>query len=91
MQIIRVAASNDNIDLAPFSKVVGAFLSAPTADSSALVFDSLVQAGATDVFSLYAFAKTNSPCMHFPAGQLFKTAISVTLAGSGAVLYLFVE
>ena len=60
MELIRVAASNDDIDLKPFTKVLGAFLVAGVDAATATIFDAATQAG-TDKFTLKAAAASTSP------------------------------
>lgn len=89
--LVRVAADNDNIDLAPGTRIRGAFLVGGTGDSIALVYNSLTVTG-TEVFGLKALLGTTSPYLDFGAsGVLFNVGISVDLTGAAAVLYLVVE
>ena len=91
MELIRVAVSNDDIDLKPFTKVLGAFLVAGSDNATATVYDAATQAG-TDKFTLKALANSTSSYLNFQTpGLPFKTAISVTLAGTSPVLYLLVD
>lgn len=91
MEIIRIAADNDDIDLAAFTKVVGAWLEGGSADSQAKVYDSLTVTG-TEKFSMKALTNTTSPYLNFGCpGVPFKTGISVDVIGAGAVLYLVIE
>lgn len=92
MEIVAVSANNDNIDLAAFTKVVGAFLVAGSDAATAAVFDYLTQSGSTAKFTLKAAAASMSPYLDFgKPGIPFKTAISVTLTGTSPILYLVVE
>lgn len=91
MEIIRIAADDNDLNLAPFTKVVGAWLVGGSDAASALVYDSLTVAG-TAKFSLKAAIDTVSPYLNFGCpGVPFKTGISVDMTGTGAILYLVVE
>lgn len=90
MEIIRIAADNDNIDLAPFTRVVGAWLQAGADAASVKVYDSLTVTG-TEKFSLNAATATCSPYLNFGLpGVPFKTGISVDITGTTPFLYLVV-
>lgn len=89
MELIRIAADDNDVGLAPFTKVFGAYLVGGSGASSALVYDSLTVTG-TDKFSLKAAIDTVSPYLSFDAGVPFREGISVDITGTGAVLYLLV-
>lgn len=88
--LVRVAADNDDIDLAAGTIVEGAFLVGGTGDSIALVYDSATVTG-TEKFGLKALLGTTSPMIEFENGIRFNTAISVDMTGAGAVLYLLIK
>jgi len=91
MELIAIAANNDNIDLAAFTKVIGAFLVAGSDAATASVFDAATQAGTAKI-TLKAAAAGMSPYLAFGCpGIPFRTAISVTLTGTTPVLYLLIE
>jgi hypothetical protein len=90
MELIRVAASNDNIDLVAFTKLHGAILTSGADASSATIFDSIAQSGATSELTLKAGAASTVSAM-FPGGISFQTAISVTLTGTSPELFLLVS
>lgn len=90
MELIRVAASANDIYAHPMARIKGLWLFGGSADSSALIFDAATATG-TDKISINTLAKTTSQQMIFETPVLFETGISVTLAGTGAVLYLMVE
>lgn len=93
MDIKRIAASADAI--AVFRKgtvIVGAYLVGGSGDSSALLFDKAAASGGTDFLSLKALTNTQSPQVTLPGGgKRLNIGLSVTLAGTGAVLYVMVE
>lgn len=89
MELIRVAADDNDLSLAAYTKVYGAFIVAAAADCSALIYDALTVTG-TEKLGVAALAKTTSPMVSFPSGVPFKTGISVDITGAGAVLYLLV-
>lgn len=91
MEIIRIAADNNDIDLPPFQRVVGAWLQAGSDTATIKVYNALTVTG-TEVFSLSAIANTCSPYLAFGSpGVPFKTAISVDITGTSAVFYLVIE
>ena len=91
MEIIRIAADNNDIDLAAFTKVVGAWLQGGSDAASVKVYDSLTVTG-TEKFSLNAATATCSPYLNFGnPGVPFRTGISVDITGTDAILYLVVE
>lgn len=91
MELVRVAASNDNIDLAPGTRVIGFYLTAGADAASATIFDSLAQAGATSKFTIKAAAAATQAVLFGDRGVPFKIAISVTLTGTAPELFILVE
>jgi hypothetical protein len=90
METVRVAADLTASTLAPFTKVVGAYLVGGSVASSALIYDALTVTG-TDKLSLKAAIDTTSPYLNFGAlGITFKTGVTVDITGAGAVLYLVI-
>jgi hypothetical protein len=90
MELIRIAADDNDLSLAAFTRVYGAFIVAAAADVSALIYDALTVTG-TEKFGIAALAKTTSPYLDFgETGTPFRTGISVDITGAGAVLYLLV-
>lgn len=89
MEILRIAASANNIYSHSAIKVLGGFLVAGSDAASALIYDALTAAG-TDKFSIKAVA-TDMNEIIFPQPFILSTGLSVTLTGTGAVLYLFIE
>lgn len=91
MEIIRITADDNDLSLAPFTKVVGAWLEGGSDAATAKVYDSVTVTG-TEKFSLKAAINTTSPYLDFgKPGVPFKTGISVDLTGTGMVLYLVIE
>jgi hypothetical protein len=91
MEIIRVSADNNDIDLAAFTKVLGAWLVGGSDAATADVYDAATVTG-TAKFQLKAAINTCSPYLNFGhPGVPFKTAISVDLTGTGMILFLVVE
>ena len=91
MEIIRIAADVNNVGLAGFTKICGAWLVGGSDAATADVYDALTVTG-TPKFTLKAPANTCSPYIAFGyPGVPFKTAISVDLTGTGMLLFLVVE
>lgn len=90
MQIVRVAADNNDIDLKAYAKVYGLYLMAGSgANAQADVYDAATVTG-TAIVSIAA-VQASSEAFLFPGGVQFKTAISVDMTGAGAVLHLLVD
>lgn len=90
MEILRIAASANNIYAHPGMRILGGWLVGGSGDSSALIYDALTAAGVDKIY-LKALTNTTSPQLVFPTPFMFNLGLSVTLAGTGAVLYLMVE
>ena len=91
MELVRVAASNDNIDLAAFTKLHGAILTSGADAASATIFDSLVQLGAVSKLTIKVGAASTQTVDLGDKGVPFTTAISVTLTGTTPELFLLVS
>jgi len=90
MELIRVAASNDNIDLKAWTKVHAVILTSGSDASSATIFDSVAQSGATSKLTIKSGAAATT-VVDLDNGVPFKTAISVTLTGTTPELFLLVS
>lgn len=91
MYVKRITASDDNIDVQNFASLQLAVLIGGSAASTAILFDGQTQAAGTNVGMLAAVIG-GSCVVPFDCGEFaFKNGCSVTLAGTGAVLYLYFE
>lgn len=89
MELIRIAADNDNIDLSPFTKVHGVYLVGGSDAANIDVYDSLTVTGTAKITLKTPTVTSNSFC--FEEGVLFRTGISVDIGGTAAVAYLLVS
>lgn len=90
MELVRIAADNDNIDLAPFTKVLGLYLVGGSDAAQIDIHDALTVTGDPKI-SLKTPTVTSSQ-FNFPhPGIVFKTGISVNITGTAAVAYLLVQ
>ena len=89
MESLRIAASANNVYAHPGARVLGAILVGGSDASSALIYDALTAAG-TDRMSIKSVAN-DCRQIGFKTPLVFNTGISITLAGTGAVLYLLIE
>lgn len=90
MELLRVAASGNALSGRTMTRVLGGFLVGGSDASSALIYDAATATGNAK-FSLKAVANDMSSDVTFPTPLIFNTDISVTLAGTGAILYLMIE
>lgn len=89
MIVKKITASNDDIDVSDFSSLKKAVLNGGSANSTAIIFDGRTQSGGIDVLKLSAIIADTAD-VDFEDGELpLKNGCSVTLAGTGAVLYLY--
>ena len=94
--MLRISASASAITgvTTGATRIAKAWLVGGSAASTALVYDAATQSG-TDVLGLAAPIGTTSPQVELDSdadcgGLLLKNGLSVTLTGTGAVLYLIV-
>lgn len=89
MDIIRVAASADGIKTIDFTNIRGFQLVGGSDAASASIFDAETQAG-TAKLTIKSPANDQRSEM-FGASIPFKNGLSVTLTGTGPVLYIFTD
>lgn len=90
MELIRIAADNNDIDLAKFTKVHGLYLTGGSDASKIDVYESATVTGNAKI-TLKTAAETSNHFNFGEEGVLFRDLISVDIGGTGAVAYILVS
>ena len=90
MELIRIAADNNDIDRAAFSKILGVYLTAGSDAASIDIHDALTVTGSPKI-SIKAATATSAQFNFQTPGVVFRTGVSVNITGTDAVAYLMVE
>ena len=87
----RFIASNDDIDVGAFSKIVGLSLTAGSATATCTIFNSITQSGGDEVAQASCVTLDSKYQNFGKQGIVCPTGISITIGGTGAVLFLYLE
>lgn len=88
MQLIRIAADNNDLDLAAFTKVYGLYLVGGSDAAQIDIYNAITVTG-TPVITLKTPAVTSNSFL-FECGIPFNVGISADITGTSAVAYILV-
>lgn len=91
MELITISADNNDIDRAPFTKLLGVYLTPGSDAATIAVYDAATVTGTAKVILKGSVAGKSEAFYFGYPGIPFKTAISVDITGTSAVAYLLVE